>query len=38
MKVDEGGKGLNVIRGRSEHKEKGKGKSRFKSKSNTFDK
>jgi len=38
LKVDEGGEGLNVARGRSGHRRKGKGKSRSKSKSNGFDK
>jgi hypothetical protein len=38
MKVDEGGEGFNVIKGRSEDREKGKGKSRFNSKSKAFEK
>jgi len=38
MKVNEGGEGFNVTRGRSEHRRKGKVKSRAKSKSKGFDK
>ena len=38
LKVDEGGEGLNVARGRSKHRGKGKGKSRSKSRSKGFDK
>jgi len=38
LKVDKGGEGLNVARGRSEHIGKGKGNSRSKSKSKGFDK
>lgn len=38
LKIDDGGEGLNVTRGRSEQRGKGKGKSRSKSKSKGFDK
>jgi len=38
LKVDEGGEGLNVARGRNGHRGKGKGKSRSKSRSKGFDK
>jgi len=38
LKVDEGGEGLNVARGRNEHRGKGKRKSRSNSRSKDFDK
>ena len=38
LKVDDGGEGLNVSRGRNEHRGKGKGKSRSKSRSKGFEK
>jgi len=38
LKVDDSGEGLNVSRGRNEHRGKGKGKLRSKSRSKGFDK